>query len=150
MQFNLKILFIKKYWYIFWAPFWKMAIKRSSEFLRLGTFFGHSRYNTKFKKAKIPFVANCSNSNHKCPWLLVDLFQIPCFPVHVSILRNSIVTIQLITLMKSKMCRVDYTIERIKKNMYFSLLLSCLLPYIIQIVLAWLINIFFHINCGTE
>ena len=76
-----------------------MALKRSSEFLRLGTFFLvildtilnskmqkslllqfvppqiinalHSRYNTKFKNAKIPSVAICSTSNHKCPGLLL-------------------------------------------------------------------------------
>ena len=47
-----------------------MAIKRSSEFLRLGIFFGHSRYNTKFNNEKIPSVAVCSTSNHKCLGLL--------------------------------------------------------------------------------
>ena len=50
--------------YLFWAAFWKMAIKRSAECLCLGTFFGHSRYKTKFKNAKI-----CSTLNHKCPGL---------------------------------------------------------------------------------
>ena len=48
-----------------------MALKRSSEFLRLGTFFCHSGYNTKFKNAKMPSVAICSTSNHKCPGLYV-------------------------------------------------------------------------------
>ena len=42
-----------------------MVIKRSSELLRLGTFFGHSRWNIEFKNAKIPSVAICSTLNHK-------------------------------------------------------------------------------------
>ena len=48
-----------------------MAIKRHLNFYVLGLFF-HTRYNTKFKNAKIPSVAICSTLNHKCPGLLAD------------------------------------------------------------------------------
>ena len=60
----------KIYIYIYSGRHFKqMAIKQSSECLRLGAFFCNSGYNTKFKNAKISSVASCFTSNHKCAGL---------------------------------------------------------------------------------